>query len=145
MNRALIVYFDTCCYSRLFDGKASLEVIAEAKRIQYIMRNRFSGKYIIVGSDIVTTEIRQNPDDNERGITERLYNTVIRGEALAHPQRATRAKELQLKGLKEMDALHLAAAESMDADYILTVDKGFIKTCSKSNFTTVKVINPIGF
>jgi len=47
VNRALIVYFDTCCYSRLFDGKASPELIAEAKRIQHILRNRFSGKYIL--------------------------------------------------------------------------------------------------
>jgi predicted nucleic acid-binding protein len=145
MNRALIVYFDTCCYSRLFDGKISPEVTAETRRIQYIMRNRFSGKYIIVGSDIVTTEIRQNPDDKERGITERLYNTVIRGEALAHPQRATRAAELELKGLKAMDARHLAAAEAADTDYLLTVDKDFLRVCSRSKITMVNVINPINF
>jgi predicted nucleic acid-binding protein len=117
----------------------------EVERIRYIMRNRFSGEYIIVGSDIVTTEIHQNPDVKERGITERLYNTVISDEAPAPPQRTTRAKELQQKGLKPMDAQHLAAAETIYADYLLTVDKDFIKKCSQRNFTTVKVINPITF
>jgi predicted nucleic acid-binding protein len=145
MNRALIVYLDTCCYSRLFDGKISPEVIAEAKRIQYILRNRFSGKYIIVGSNVVTIEIRQNPDVKECGITERLYNTVIGDEAKASAQRTMRAKELQLKGLKEMDALHLAAAESIPADYLLTVDKDFLKVCSRSKITMVNVINLLNF
>jgi len=146
MNRKLIIYFDTCCYySRLFDINDQISVINEAERIRYIIQNRFSGKYIIVGSDIVTTEIRQNPDIKERGITERLYNTVISDEATAHPQRATRAAELELKGLKAMDARHLAAAETAHADYLLTVDKDFLKKCSNANFTTVKVINPINF
>jgi len=145
MNRKLIIYLDTCCYSRLFDGKTSPEVIAEAERIRHIMRNGFSGKYIIVGSNIVTTEIRQNPDVKERRETESLYNATIRDEAKASAQRTTRAKVLQRMGLKEMDALHLAAAESMGADYLLTVDKEFLKKASRPNFTTVKVINPILF
>ena len=145
MNRILTIYLDTCCYSRLFDGKASPEVTAEAERIRHIMRNGFSGRYIIVGSDIVTTEIRKNPDVKERRETESLYNATIRGEAPALPQRTTRAKDLQLRGLKEMDALHLAAAEAMGADYLLTVDKEFLKKASRPNFTTVNVINPIDF
>jgi predicted nucleic acid-binding protein len=145
VNRKLIIYLDTCCYSRLFDGKISPEVTAETGRIQYIIQNRFSGKYIIVGSGIVTTEIRQNPDAKERRIIERLYNTTIRGKAKASARRRTRATELETEGLKTMDARHLAAAESMDADYLLTVDKDFLRICSKSNITTVNVINPINF
>jgi len=145
MNRKLIIYLDTCCYSRLFDGKISPEVIAETERIRYIVRNGFFGKYTIVGSGIVMAEIRKNPNVKERMETESLYNATIRGEAKASAQRATRAKKLQLMGLKEMDALHLAAAESIPADYLLTVDKNFIKTCLQPNVTTVKVINPIDF
>ncbi len=145
MNRALIVYFDTCCYSRLFDVSDQISMIKEAERIRYIIRNGFSGKYTIGGSAIVMAEIRQNPDVKERRETERLYNATISGKAKASARRKTRAKELQRKGLKEMDALHLAAAESMSADYLLTVDKDFIKKASQPNFTTVKVINPIDF
>jgi predicted nucleic acid-binding protein len=109
------------------------------------MRNRFFGKYIIVGSGVVIHEISQNPDDKERRITERLYNAVIRGKATASAQSAKRAAELETIGLKTMDARHLAAAESISADYLLTVDKYFLKKASKQNFTTVKVINPINF
>jgi predicted nucleic acid-binding protein len=145
MNRKRIVYLDTCCYSRLFDVNDQISVINEAGRILYIIQNRFSGKYIIVGSSIVTTEIRQNPDTKERRIIERLYNTIISGKAKASARRRTRAAELETEGLKTMDARHLAAAESMGADYLLTVDKDFLRICSKSNITAVNVINPINF
>jgi predicted nucleic acid-binding protein len=109
------------------------------------MRNRFSGEYRIIGSFVVVTEIIQNPDTKERRIIERLYNRITSGEAPRTAQRRTRAAELETKGLKTMDAQHLAAAEAADADYLLTVDKDFIKKASQPNFTTVKVINPIDF
>jgi len=145
MSRKLIVYLDTCCYSRLFDVTDQIDMIKEAGRIRYIIRNRFSGRYRFIGSDVVITEIRQNPDNKERRITERLYNKIISGKVATTEQSISRARELQLKGLKEMDSFHLALAEAAVADYLLTVDKDFIKKCSQRNFTTVKVINPIGF
>jgi len=145
VNRKLIIYLDTCCYSRLFDVTDQLDVIEEAGRIRYIIRNRFSGRYIIVGSGTVTAEINKNPDNKERRVTERLYNLIKSDVAQMTMQNISRATELELKGLKTMDARHLAAAEAMDADYLLTVDKEFIKKCSKPNFTAVTVINPINF
>jgi len=145
MNRKLIIYLDNCCYSRLFDISTQANVKAETARIRYIIRNRFSGKYRIIGSFAVVTEISRNPDNKERRIIKRLYNTITSGEAPVSAQSISRAKELQLEGLKEMDSFHLAASEATHADYLLTVDKDFIKKCSKPNFTTVKVINPIDF
>ena len=145
MNRKLIIYLDTCCYSRLFDGKISPDVVAEAERIRHIIRNRFSDEYSIVGSFAVVAEINRNPDNKERRITERLYNRIKSGEVPVLGQSISRAQELQSKGLKEMDSFHLAAAEMVGADYLLTVDKEFLKKASRPNFTTVKVINPINF
>jgi len=144
MNRKLIIYLDTCCYSRLFDITDQIDLIREAGRIRYVIRNSFFGKYKIIGSGIVTNEISQNPKKERRNI-ERLYSLIVSDEAQISMQSAIRAQELQSKGLKVMDSLHLAAAESANADYLLTVDKDFIKKCSKPNFTTVKVINPINF
>jgi len=44
-----------------------------------------------------------------------------------------------------MDAAHLASAEAANTDYLLTVDKDFIKKCARTNITAVKVINPLDF
>ena len=145
MNRVLIVYFDNCCYGRLFDINAQTNVKAETAKIRRIIRNRFSGKYIIIGSLTVIYEIRQMRDARKRGARERLYNRVITGNVRPTAQIFTRAAELESKGLKTMDARHLASAEAARVDYLLTVDLEFINKCSKPNFTTVKVINPIDF
>jgi len=37
MNRKLKIYFDTCIYSRIFDGKKSPTIVAEAARIRDIV------------------------------------------------------------------------------------------------------------
>jgi len=138
------IYLDTCCYSRIFDVTDQISVINEAGRIRYIMRNGFSGKYRIIGSFAVVIEIGQNPKKERRRI-EKLYNLIKSGEVQVSPQSEARAQELQLEGLKEMDSFHLAAAEAAHADYLLTVDKDFLKICSRSNFAKVKVINPLNF
>jgi len=146
MNWKLIIYLDTCIFSRLFDVTTQASVLAEAERIWHIIRNRLSGAYILVGSFAVIAEIRKNPDAKERRFIERLYNRIINDEAQKSAQVITRAARLQsMAGLGAMDAAHLAAAEAANADYLLTVDKDFIKKCSRQNFTKVKVINPINF
>jgi len=144
MNRVLTVYLDTCCYSRLFDITDQTDVINEAERILYIISNR-AGKYRIIGSFAVITEINRNPNTKERRFIENFYNLIKNGEAQLTTQSVTRAQELMSKGLKVMDSLHLAAAEAAHAEYLLTVDKDFIKKCSQPNFTSVKVINPLDF
>jgi len=142
MNSKLKIYFDTCIYSRIFDGKKSSTIVAEVARIRDIVN---AGEYDIIGSFTVVVEIRQNADAKKRRATERLYNNIIVGEVILSARGAARAAELESKGLKTMDARHLASAEAAKADYLLTVDKDFLKKCSQPNFTTVKVINPINF
>jgi len=145
MNRKLIIYLDTCIYSRIFDITTQTSVLKEIGRIRYIIRNRFSGVYVIVGSGVVSHEIKQNTNAKERRIIEKLYNRIISYEAQMTAQSLSRAAKLEAMGLGAMDARHLATAEVMNADYLLTVDKDFIKKCSRPNFTRVKVINPINF
>jgi len=144
MNRILTIYLDTCCYSRLFDVTNQISVINEAGRIRYVMHGGFSGKYRIIGSFAVVMEIGKNPKKERRRI-ERLYNLIKSGEVQVTTQSIARAQELMSKGLKVMDSLHLAAAEAAHAEYLLTVDKDFLKKCSQPNVTTVKVINPLNF
>jgi predicted nucleic acid-binding protein len=80
-----------------------------------------------------------------RRAAKQKYEESIDGWVKRTAQIMARARKLEAYGLRNMDATHLAAAEAADADYLLTVDKDFIKKCSQQNFTKVKVINPINF
>jgi len=145
MNRKLIIYLDSCCYSRLFDINVHGKVGAEAAKIRYIIRNRFAGRYIIRGSVIVATELAETRDAKKRGVIVRFYNKIISGEAKSSAWVRIRAKKLELIGLGAMDARHLAVAESTGAKFLLTTDLKFISKCKNRNVTSVNVINPLDF
>jgi predicted nucleic acid-binding protein len=139
------VYFDTCTISRLFDAIKPPNVEAEAEKIQEIIDNRILGGYTIVGSFAVVSELADIKDDKKREATERRYHNIVTDNVELSARIRVRAHELKLKGLRIMDAAHLAAAEAAGAAYLLTTDADFIKKCAKPNFTKVAVINPLDF
>ncbi len=53
-----------------------------------------------------------------------------------------RAEQLQHNGVKAVDALHLACAETVGSSYFVTCDKRLINRCSA---LTMKVLNPVDF
>ncbi|HEY9706473.1 MAG TPA: hypothetical protein V6C58_28830 [Allocoleopsis sp.] len=53
-----------------------------------------------------------------------------------------RAKQLETKGIKPIDALHVASFESSKSDYFITCDKRLLNRCKILN---IKAINPIDF
>ena len=141
----IIIYLDNCCYSRLTDEDSQLNTIAEAAKIRTIIDNRLFGGYMIVGSRAVTAEMENNRNAVKRDISEKVYRGAIAGEVSISAEVIARAQELESKGLRSMDARHLAAAEAAKADYLLTTDLRFIKKCGRPNITTVRVISPLDF
>lgn len=139
------VYLDNCCFSRQFDIKTHPKVRAEAAKIKRIISNRVKDGYVIIGSGAVTTEIGNIRDDKRRRAVKKLYFRTIADEVNISAQIIERARELELKGLGTMDARHLAAAEAVGADFLLTTDADFIRKCKNRNLTTLKVINPLDF
>ena len=54
-----------------------------------------------------------------------------------------RAKEFESAGLKPMDALHVACAESAGCDWFFTTDRGILK---KAHVTAeMRIANPMDF
>jgi len=139
------VYFDTCTISRLFDAIKPPNAAAEAEKIQEIIDNRILGGYAVIGSMVVVSELADIKDGKKREAAERRYHNVVTENVELSDHIRARAHELRLKGLRIMDAAHLAAAEAAGADYLLTTDAGFVKKCAKPNFTKVMVINPLDF
>lgn len=120
-------------------------VMAEAAKIEHIIRNRTKGRYVIIGGFVVVAEMEKIPDKKLFRAAERRYKKIIAGAVEPTAEIDARANKLIAAGLGDMDAAHLASAEAVGADYLLTTDKDFINKCSKPNFTVVKVINPLDF
>jgi len=145
MGNEIAVYPDTCFYGRPFDLPPTPKILAEVKAIDTILKKRGPGKLRIIGSAAISFEIEQITDTAERKKIDAYYRKFITETAAPRAQTKKRVAALVAAGLGNMDATHLAIAEDAGADFLLTVDKAFIKKCNILNLTTVKVMNPLDF
>jgi predicted nucleic acid-binding protein len=54
-----------------------------------------------------------------------------------------RAVEIMKAGIKPLDALHIALAESGNADYFCTCDDKLLRNAKKVKDLAIKVLNPV--
>ena len=137
----LRVYLDTSVYNRPFDDQTQPRIYLETTALTTILQMVYGGKIDLVGSTVLDYENSRNPYQLRRTWVLRCLGLAKCYQAATDAVR-TRARALQDKGLKAMDALHLACAESAGADYFLTCDDRVVK---RGEVTGLRVMNPVVF
>jgi len=143
--KILTIYFDTCCYVRPQDDQTQPEIEKETLAISNIVNICRIAGYSIIGSSAVETEIKADPNVLSRERSLDFFDWVINGYFVLTAADFQRAGEFMTRGLRAKDSLHLAAAEAVGADFLITVDKKFERIAAKNNMSSVKVINPVDF
>ena len=139
------IYLDTCCYGRPYDDQSQFRIVAEAAAIAAIIETCRIAHYCIAGSMAVTSEIGDIRNAEKRKVVETFFDETINLYFIITTSEVARAHTLKAEGLGDMDSLHLAAAESVGADALLTTDDPFIRICARKKLSFVKVINPLNF
>jgi len=134
------LYLDVCCLNRPFDDQSQNRVRLEAEAMLSILELAEADELEIIGSDIIDDELSQMPDNERREKVELLLALASSRVTLTLTieQRAT---ELQKQNISTFDALHLASAESAQADYFLTTDDDLLRKAKRAGLK-VKVENP---
>lgn len=102
-----------------------------------------TGDWQWIGSEVVNFEIEQTPDPDRRQRT-RLLAVHAHRIARVGQAEAERARQLTSLGLPPVDALHLACAESEQADVFLTTDDRLLRKSSRlAGQLRVQVENPL--
>jgi len=136
------IYLDNCCFNRPYDDQGSLRVRLETE-VKLDIQNRIrEGEFELIWSYILTFENAQNPHE-ERRAEIRLWNGLAKAEILETPQILEKMRDLESKGLKSLDALHISCAIAGRCAYFITVDKGILNKLDR--IQGIKVINPIDF
>jgi len=135
-----IIYMDNCCYNRPFDDLTDDKVRHESEAVLTIIDKCENGTWDLIESDILNDEIDRLKNPIKKQKVSRLYSSAsiyieINNEII------NRAKDLQAFNIKPFDSLHLASAEYIEADILLSTDMKFIKRASKAN-SNVRVTNP---
>jgi predicted nucleic acid-binding protein len=139
------VYFDTSALNRPFDDQAQARIRIEAEAVEHLLRAAGQGSLVWISSDLVLFEVSKCPDEERR----EMLRTLCRGaseHASLTGQVGNRARELRARGLRDLDALHLATAEEAGADVLVTTDDRFIRAVQALQPpSSVRVENPVVF
>ena len=137
------IYLDNCCLSRLFDDQTQNRIRLETEAIMPIIEHFETGQWRWISSEISTSEADQNPDLTQSFLVKFLLNSADQVVSVG-PTEKSRGKHLESLGFKQFDALHLACAESGNADLLLTTDDQMLnKAKSVSSQLRIRVENPL--
>lgn len=140
----LKLYLDNCCYSRPFDDLQQEKNNLEAQAIKIIINKYYNNEFKIYTSDALVFEIKNIKNIIKREKVLYVYNKLNLTNIEFSNKIIKRAYEIRTYNIKDMDALHIAYAESLDIDYLITTDRQMINASSRANLK-IKVINPINF
>jgi predicted nucleic acid-binding protein len=136
------VYLDTCSLHRPLDSKTQIRIMLEAEAILGIIGLCEAGQLELVSSEVLVFEVNRNPQ-----IIRREFGLEVLSKAHSfvplNPQIEQRAGVLNKLGLKPLDALHLASAEEIQADYFCTCDDKFLKKAKAVSDVKTKVVSPL--
>ena len=137
------IYLDVCCLNRPFDDQRQDRIRLEAEAVLLILTHLETGKWPWIGSEVLDLEIEQTPDPQRRHRV-KLLTAHVHHYVLVKQAEVERAQQLEALGFHPFDALHLACAESGDADVFLTTDDKLLRRATRlSGQLHVQVENPL--
>jgi len=140
------IYLDVCCFNRPFDDQTQEKIHLESEAILIILSNISVQNWELVGSQIIDFEISKIPDEERKKKVEILTQKISKKQPITN-ELIQRAKSIEKKGIKPLDSLHIASAEQIHSDYMITTDKEIIEKYQKYRgfFNKIKIYNPILF
>ena len=119
-----------------------IRIYQETEFIGQILAQILSGHWHWIASDALVDEVGQISDLDQRLQIEDLITDAHQTVSVGASE-ILRRKQLETLGFKELDALHLACAESGSVDVFLTTDDGLLKMAKRYNVQLrVRVENP---
>jgi len=132
---------DVCCLNRPFDDLSQDRVYLEAEAVLSILSHCRNGEWTLIASGAINYELSNASNTDKMKQVQTLY--AIAGEWVkSSAQTEQRSTFFMQNGLKALDSLHLALAETNGVDVFLTTDDRLLKTLNRIDLK-VKATNPV--
>ena len=138
------IYLDNCCYNRPFDDQTQERIHLESEAILTILKRGQLNVYEIVGSEMLELEMERMGDETKKRKVKELYQVTHMHVAYTDEIKKRSEDIMKISKIRTFDSLHIAAAESANADVLLTTDDKMSNMTSKLELK-VKVQNPLQF
>lgn len=136
------MYLDNCCFNRPFDNQDSLTVRLETEAKLHIQGMVKAGTLALGWSYVLDYENAANPYEERRAEIHR-WSEIADRHVEETPGILDAMRDAIVKGLKPLDALHLACAMAMQCEFFLTVDKGMLRRAGA--FDNIRICSPVDF
>lgn len=139
------IYLDVSCLNRPFDDQRQSRIRLESEAVTSILDRIDAGVWGLLSSEIVRMEVAAMTDRERRRRVQSLSadpdDTIKLTEEVSR-----RAAELMKKGFKAADALHVASAEHLSADVLLTCDDRLIRLGRRNRKELgVAILDPVAW
>jgi predicted nucleic acid-binding protein len=124
------VYLDMCSLERPFDDQRQPRVRDEAAAVADILGRAETGEILLVRSPAHLVENDANPREDHR-IAAALWSDGAAVDVRLDAAVETRAADLAARGLRPLDALHVAFAERAGARWFVTCDDDLLKRAAR--------------
>jgi predicted nucleic acid-binding protein len=137
------IYLDNCSLNRPYDDQTQVKILFETEAKLFIQQQIFSQNYELAWSYVLDYEIGNSPF-SERKDRIMQWKNIARLHCVENESILLEAEKLQKIGLKVVDSLHIACADFMHCDYVLSTDRKILNKPIKQ-VTKMSVLNPIEF
>src|SRR5436853_5668988 len=123
------IYLDSSAISRPFDDQSQRRILVETQALLAIIGMIHRNEIELVTSEVLEDEASLNPLQHRRMWVQTLLGRSASRQSI-NDVIAARARELELSGVKAVDALHAATAETAHVTHFITCDDRFIRRYS---------------
>ncbi|ASC72710.1 hypothetical protein XM38_036680 [Halomicronema hongdechloris C2206] len=134
------IYVDTSVFNRPFDNQTQPRIILETQALRTILQLVESEQLELISSSVLDYETSRNANPTRQSWVRRCLELAKTYQSLQNDI-IQRAKMLEGKGLKQIDALHVASAEQAGCDVFLACDDRLLRRYSGP----MKAMNPVNF
>ncbi len=136
------IYLDLCAIQRPLDTSNQIRIVLESEAVLGIIAFSEIGQVELLSSEALLYEGEQSSlpvrKEHTLAVLAKAKNVLNVSE-----KEKIRAAEIMKVGVKPLDALHIALAESGNADYFCTCDDKLSRNAKKVKDLAVKIVNPV--
>ena len=136
------IYLDLCAIQRPLDTSNQIRIVLESEAVLGIISFSDIGQVELLSSEALLYEGEQSSLPVRREHTSAVLAKAKNILNVTEKEKF-RAAEITKAGIRPLDALHIALAESGSADYFCTCDDKLLRNSSKIKDLAVKVVNPV--
>lgn len=140
MGERYRIYLDVCCLNRPFDDLSQNRIRLEAEAVLSIYEKCRLEEWILVSSEVIEAELRKTPDTQRVELIMQAI-AIAKQKANLDSNLKQRARELVQFGFKPFDAAHIASAEAIGADLLLTTDDRLLRRATRYQASLKTLVN----